>query len=204
MSQVTINQILEGSTVAARFLLSIPRQRDFRHIPDGVIQVRILKDRESDFAAVVASRAIESFELLGFSDDFAAIVGLASEMANHDVQTAPDGSRMIVTSATIRARFSQIAPVDEPLDLSEAQIACLATYANGEYENLAKVAQRSARLYDRALKQTGDSFFIYIMKELDPRSECDSVVIGEERANAAILDLTRIQQALAGTSKPVP
>lgn len=187
--------MLEGSSIVATFLLSTPRKRDFRNVLDPVIQVRALKDcDEADYASVVMSQSTNGFDLLGLSDDFAAIVKLSSEMASLDVESTPGGSRRIVQAAEIRSRFRQIAPRNEIMVLSEAQVSCLATYADGEYCHLGAVA--TTRLFDKALAATGDVFLIYLMRELDAREDCDSIDVGKQRIAAAIMDMMKIRTAM--------
>ncbi len=191
-----ITPSLEGSSVAAAFLLSIPRQRDFRHLEDPIVQVHALKGQAADYAAIVRSRATGAYELLGVSDDFASLIRLCSQLASQDIEVAADGTKRIIPSAEIRAGFRKIAVVDAPLELSQAQMACLATYAGGEHAELAVTASLSARRYDKALQATGDVFLIYLMRELDPREDCDSIIIGQERIAAAIADLNKVLSAV--------
>lgn len=196
---------LEGSSVAAAFLLSMPRQRDFRHLDDPIVQVHALKNQPADFAAIVRSRATGAYELLGTSDDFSGLIRLCSQLASQDIEVAADGTKRIIPSSEIRAGFRKLETLDLPLELSQPQKACLDVYAGGEYAGLVETASQSARLFDKALRATGDTFLIYLMRELDPREDCDSTIIGQERIAAAIADLNRILSAVPDeTTAPTP
>ena len=199
---ININDLTKGSEIVARFELSRPRMREFDVWPVGSIQLLRLDGKTANFAAILYGPTPAKTEILGFSDDLGKIIQACSDVASREAERDADGTIRLVTGAEMKKRFADIAPKVDPIELTPAQIACARTFANGDFAHLVELAQSSEREYQRELDGCGDSLFRFLMRELDPREDCDTGEEAINRLDNAARDILEVKFAVEEIPTP--
>ncbi|AOG03372.1 hypothetical protein [Bosea sp. RAC05] len=196
--------ILTGAQHIASFQLSAPRMREFGLSPVGVVSLKKLKDQDADYVAILNGPRPAQTEILGYSDDLAKMIDACSSIASREHERDADGKVRLVTGAELKERFAALAPDNSPIELSQAQITCAITYAEGDFAHLVELAQTSGRLYEKELAGCGDSLFRFLMRELDPREDCSNSEEAVSRLDRAIMDIMKVKFAVEDTPTPQP
>lgn len=83
-------------------------------------------------------------------------------------------------------------PVTASTELNASQLACLLSYAKGEFSDLAE-CKSTADLHEQ-LKSRGDGLLTFLMHELDDQEDCNDFEEAIRRVRTSIEDLEKCGQ----------
>ncbi len=161
----------------------------------GHVQIVRAKDGGPSFAAVVHAQELFCREMLGRGDDLSEMLRLC-----HGLTQAPTPAQAEAT----RAALADLAGPTEPWELTPEQVAACESYAQGDFSFLPELARtQGVAAYDRELRNLGDGFFAYLMRELDPREDCEPGD-GLSRIRSMQDDLLQVEAAVTALDAPAP
>lgn len=186
---------LKGATSLARLPLGEAALKAFG-TRGGHLDIVQLKGADATYAVVAHGGGLFEREMLSTGDDLAQLLQISSTLAN-----AKDAA----TADLTRSALAVIARPAEPHELTPQQVAVSEAYADGDFSYLAETARTGGlRAYDRELSKLGDGFFAYIMRELDPREDCDSHETALGRIQSLVDDLATVEAAVQNVEAPAP